>query len=98
MQQAKILAQELESVWFKDSINKLLAQENANLNFTIDKQRAMVSSLGYQVANLRQINHNHVGHIVQLQQDKSRIIKKSRLHKFLLGTGLGIMSVLAAIH
>lgn len=92
------MAQELETARFTNASNEILVRENTSLYQAIEKQKFIVSSLGFQVANLQQINQNQTASRIQLEQEKKQIVKRNRWQKLLLGGGLGIVSFLAIIH
>lgn len=98
MEQAKVLAQELETARFTNASNEILARENTNLYQAIEKQKFIVSSLGFQVANLQQINQNHITSRIQLEQEKKRIVRRNKWQKLVLSGGLGLVSFLSIIH
>lgn len=98
MEQAKVLAQELETARFTNASNEILARENTHLYQAIEKQKFIVSSLGFQVANLQQINQNHITSKIKLEQEKKRIVRRNKWQKLVLSGGLGLVSFLAIIH
>lgn len=95
--QAKTIAKELAKVQFNEAINEALVRENANLYQGFEQQKNIISSLGFQVANLQQVHQNQSAYISTLKQEQKKRVRRNRWHKLLLGSGLGIVSFIAVI-
>ncbi len=96
--QSKVIAKRIQGsvycdslIWEQDSLVTLLGQQNM-------VKDSINASLSTMILNLEQINQNQGTSIELLEttiQAKDKKLKKGKVHKILLGVGLGIMTILA---
>jgi len=96
--QSKEIAKRIEANQWCDSMIIAQGEMVELLNQSMGVQDSVAASLQWKMKNLEVINQNQATNMDYLKESlkaKDKKLKKSKVHKVLLGIGLGLMTILA---
>jgi len=96
--QSKEIAKKIEANQWCDSMIVAQGEMVELLNQSMEVQDSVTASLQWKMKNLEVINQNQTTNMDYLKESlkaKDKKLKKSKVHKVLLGIGLGLMTILA---